>query len=161
MIAKPRSSGVIRARFSGLEKNDQGTRENEKDGDMEFKLIRLEPFFYSGLFIKQLVLRRKNHALNGYKTKRLDKVWKKACQEAGIGIRLFHDFRRTAVRNMVRSGVPERVAMMTSGHKTRSVFDRYNIMNDHDLKLAAKQRIFASSLGTIWAQCAVFRQKNE
>ncbi|MBI3799963.1 MAG: tyrosine-type recombinase/integrase [Deltaproteobacteria bacterium] len=67
------------------------------------------------------------------------KRWHQACQEAGLSGKIPHDFRRTAVRNMVRVGIPERVAMQMAGHKAHFVFDRYHIDSDGELQEAARR----------------------
>jgi integrase len=82
------------------------------------------------------------HLVGQHRGKRMQdfkKTWKAACEKAGCVGMLRHDFRRTAVRNMVNLGVPERVAMKVSGHRSRTVFDRYHIVSPGDLQEVARK----------------------
>lgn len=62
--------------------------------------------------------------------------WDKVTKAAGVSI-LLHDFRRSAARNLIRSGVSQDVAKRVTGHKTDSMFSRYNIVAENDLAEAA------------------------
>ena len=78
---------------------------------------------------------------DGISVRRWRTAWRTACQAAGVPTRFLHDCRRTAARNLIRASVPERVAMLLTGHKSRAIFDRYNIINEQELFNAGEQLV--------------------
>ena len=77
---------------------------------------------------------------DGIPVRRWRTAWRTACQAAGVPTRFLHDCRRTAAaRNLIRASVPERVAMLLTGHKSRAIFDRYNIIHEQELLDAGDQ----------------------
>jgi integrase len=95
---------------------------------------RTEALTAKGIIAPHLFCRGGGQPIKSFYTR-----WDQACTAAGCPGRIPHDMRRTAVRNLNRAGVPETVAMKITGHKTRSVFDRYDITSEEDLAEAARK----------------------
>jgi integrase len=129
-----------------------------RDVDLEAKIVRLRPENSKNKKGRVLPLRAELaeiieraaarripecpsvfHRDNGQPVGLFRKSWATACREAGLGAILVHDLRRCAIRNMIRSGVFEKTAMLISGHRTQSVFERYNIVTEDDLARAIDQ----------------------
>jgi integrase len=85
----------------------------------------------------RLIAEGRGGPLKAHAVKTFTKAWKSACAKAGCPGRIPHDLRRSAIRTFVRRGLGEHTAMALSGHKTSSVFRRYDIVSADDLEDAA------------------------
>ena len=86
---------------------------------------------------------------DGRRVKDFRDVWASACRVAGCPGRVPHDMRRSAVRNLIRAGVSEKTAMLLTGHKTRVIFDRYDIVNEDDFRAAVRKLDVATVTKTV------------
>jgi len=124
----------------GIIRLDPGTTKNSQGrllpifGDMATALRRQHDYTVAYWPRCQFVFHRSGHCIKDFRW-----AWARATEAAGLKGLLFHDLRRSGVRNLVRAGAPERVAMAISGHRTRAIFDRYNIVSEDDLHVAGER----------------------
>ena len=142
-------TGTIRL-DPGATKNDEGRLVYltvELKGQLESQLKRVDELGWKLGRIIPILFPHFTGRFQGRRLRDFRKAWKTACRRAGCAGFLRHDFRRTAVRNMVNAGVVERVAMTVTGHKTRSVFDRYHIVSPADLQ-DVPRKLMGTTSGT-------------
>jgi integrase len=150
-----RRGEILHLRWAQVDLSERVVRlEPDKTKNDETRMIPLAPELYE-MLVMQKDIRDRHFPECPWVFFRLGKrildfrnAWQRACKAAELvktvgekekPMRLFHDLRRTGVRNLVRAGVPERVAMAISGHKARAIFDRYNIVSETDVKDAARK----------------------
>jgi len=118
---------------------------NEKPRLFPFDLDEELEELFARLWNERKAFRKENVPYVFLNKNRTDRIrdfrhaWQVACEKAGVGKKLIHDMRRSAVRNLVESGVSEKVAMELTGHLTRTVFENYHIVAITDLREAVKK----------------------
>lgn len=139
------------------------------------RIFVLEPGSAGYLAIEEARARRRPDCpyvfhRNGKRIRDYYNAWRQAAAAFGRPNLYLHDFRRCAARNMTRAGVPEQVAMKVTGHKTREMFERYNIVVDDDVREAglrveaytnpkSKRRLVALDRGTVKGHSAGVRAR--
>jgi len=131
---------------AGIVRLEPGTTKNEEGRTFPFaELPALEALLWRQ-WERTLALERSTRRIipwvfhrHGEPIRDFRHVWGQACEAAGLPGRVSHDFRRTAVRNLERAGVPRSVAMKLTGHKTETVYRRYAIVSEADLAVGVKK----------------------
>ena len=125
------------ARFIRLKPDQNKTRMARVlalEGELATLIERRWPGRKTDFQLTEWVFHRAGKPLGDFR-----ETWLKACRKAGLGHRLFHSLRRSAARNMSLQGIPEKVIMSIMGHKTRVMFDRYNIISESDQRAYVKR----------------------